>query len=131
MKPIIIWCIWFGFCDTPPPEPPPPVVVAQAPKKVDTVFRGVGTNWEQWRPLVQAYFPEDQVDTAVCIIQHESGGNPWAINPSSATGLFQVKSSIWGGFGNLEDPTTNAVAALYIYQTYGWTAWSAYNRGKC
>ena len=82
---LITWCVWFGFCDVPEPEPAQLQVTshshedASESKKApapppDTTYRGMGSDWEQWRPLVAGYFPADQVDTAVCVIQHESGG---------------------------------------------------------
>lgn len=46
---------------------------------------------EQWRPLVAKYFPPDQVDKALWVIQWESSGNPGADN-GAATGLFQIES---------------------------------------
>lgn len=146
-------CLWFGTgCDTPPepvidyrelvwclaypqhcqeshedaPYRPEPAVGLS-----DTVYQGMGSNWEQWRPLVASYFPAGEVDRAVCVIEHESGGNTWAYNPSTATGIFQVKATLWGGFGDLTDPEVNTIAAHYIWQTYGWTQWSVYNDGKC
>ena len=56
----------------------------------------VGAGVEQWRPLVAAYFPAGEVDRALCIMQHESRGNPNAKNPrSSAAGLFQFLRGTW------------------------------------
>lgn len=52
--------------------------------------RGMGSNVEQWRPLVAQHFPASEVERALCIMSYESGGNPNAKNPrSSASGLFQ------------------------------------------
>src|SRR5690554_2278533 len=51
---------------------------------------------EQWRPLVEAHFPTDAVDRMLCLMWHESRGNPSARNPNStATGLLQVMHSVW------------------------------------
>lgn len=52
-------------------------------------------------------------DTAIwgCIIQHESGGDPTAVNPSSgAGGLFQFEPATWqsnGGTGLPEDASVS------------------------
>ncbi len=92
---------------------------------------------ERWRPLVSLYFPEDQVDRALCIIGHESSGDPEADNPtSSARGLFQVLGSLWAPhYGiartDLYDPVINTRIALDIWENYGWGAWSPYQRGAC
>lgn len=92
---------------------------------------------ERWRPLVSAYFPATEVDTALCIIRHESKGDPEADNPrSSARGLFQVLGSLWAPhFGvnrdDLYDPIINTGIARAIWEDHGWWAWSPYERGAC
>lgn len=92
---------------------------------------------ERWRPLVEARFPESEVETAMCIISHESGGDPDADNPrSSASGLFQVLGSLWAPhFGveraDLYDPVINVDLARRIWDKQGWRAWSPYQRGLC
>lgn len=92
---------------------------------------------ERWRPLVVSEFPAEEVDTAMCIITHESGGNPDADNPrSSARGLFQVLGSLWAPHyrvsrGDLYDPGINTRIARDIWENYGWGAWSPYQRGLC
>lgn len=92
---------------------------------------------ERWRPLVELHFPPDEVDTALCIIQHESRGDPDADNPrSTARGLFQILGSLWAphyGVARTElyDPALNARLASDIWEKYGWWAWSPYQRGSC
>lgn len=92
---------------------------------------------ERWRPLVEARFPESEVETAMCIIAHESAGDPDADNPrSSASGLFQVLGSLWAPhFGvdrrDLYDPVINVDLARRIWDKQGWSAWSPYKRGLC
>ena len=92
---------------------------------------------ERWRPLVAQHFPAGEVDTAVCIIRHESSGDPGADNPrSSATGLFQILASLWGPhYGvsteELHEPNTNVRLAKDIWKQQGWSAWSPYRRGAC
>lgn len=103
--------------------PPPPAVTS-----------GV----EQWRELVASIWPADQVDRALCVIDHESkGGDPNAENPtSSAVGLFQIMYSVWGpeygySYESLKDPTINVQVALWVWEKQGWGAWAAVNRGIC
>jgi soluble lytic murein transglycosylase-like protein len=92
---------------------------------------------ERWRPLVAGVFPAAEVEAALCIIRHESGGNPDADNPrSSAKGLFQVLGSMWAphyGVSQTElfDPVTNVQIASDIWENQGWSAWSPYQRGSC
>lgn len=94
---------------------------------------------EDWRPLVERYFVEDDVDRALQIIFCESGGDPAASNPtSSAQGLFQHLGSAWpkraadaGWSGHdVLDPVANiAVAAWLVYDGGGWSHWAA--SGHC
>lgn len=92
---------------------------------------------ERWRPLVRAEFPPSEVETALCIIRHESAGRPNADNPrSSARGLFQVLGSLWAPHygvsrSALYDPVTNTRIARDIWDEQGWRAWSPYQRGLC
>lgn len=116
---------------------------ASAPRSAGesgSVYRGMGnggSDVEQWRGLVASYFPADRVEMALCIIRYESGGNHNAKNPySSARGLFQVLASLWAShygvtYEQLYDPTTNTRIAADIWASYGWGAWSVYQRGKC
>lgn len=118
-------------CEEPPEPPAPAGTVSHAPS------RGIGGNVEQWRALVAAYFPSDQVDRALCIISYESGGNPGAKNPrSSARGLFQILGSLWAPYYGISqdalyDPATNVNIAVKIWGQSGWSAWSPYKRGQC
>lgn len=96
---------------------------------------GAGT--AQWAGLVAAHFPAGEVDTALCIMGHESGGNPNADNPrSSARGLMQVLASLWApyygiSYDALYDPDTNLRIARLIWDQSGWAAWSPWQRGLC
>lgn len=79
---------------------------------------------EQWRTLVEQYFPPELVDEALRVMACESGGNPNAKNPhSSATGLFQFLSATWawssvsagwGGYSRLDPEANIAVAAWLV-----------------
>lgn len=117
-----------------PPPPPTPKPTSRAPRRSTVSVPG---NVEGWRPLVAGYFPADQVDRALCIIWHESRGNPNADNPtSSATGLFQVLASLWAPHygvttAQLYNPETNTRIAAAIWRSQGWWAWSPYKRGEC
>lgn len=88
---------------------------------------------DDWRGLVASHFPAGVVDTMVCLISHESGGNPAAVNPTSgATGLLQVMPfwhQEWPG--DYTDPAWNIEIARRIYNLQGLSAWSPYNRGLC
>lgn len=107
---------------------------------VSSVYRGMGnqtTDVERWRALAEAYFPSE-VDLALCVMKWESGGNPDARNTTSgASGLWQVMPFWADSFGlaqgavMLYEPGVNAWVASEILRIQGWTAWSAYNRGKC
>lgn len=117
------------------PDPPDPLPVTAF------TYRGVGdraADVERWRPLVAGTFPAAEVNRALCVIAWESGGNPDAKNPrSSAMGLFQIMASIWVPHFGLGDPTVlysanvNVHYAHLIWQSQGWGAWQAVNRGRC
>lgn len=108
-----------------------------------TFYRGMGSDVERWRPLVAQYFAPDKVETALCIMSYESGGNPDAKNPkSSAAGLFQFLKSTWdsvplsvtGGTyssGQVYVIESTIKAAAWLQLDSGWTQWSPYNRGLC
>lgn len=110
---------------------PPPPIQASARSIPSGVFRGTGSDVEQWRGLVSVHFTE--VDRALCIMAAESGGNPNAVNPrSGAAGLFQIMPFWWDRFGGDRfDPATNVSLAATILGLQGWQAWSPYNRGRC
>ena len=102
-----------------------------------TYYRGMGTNVAVWEPLVTLYFDPDEVPTAMCLMDYESGGNSDAKNPiSSARGLFQILASLWApyfgvSYDDLYDPELNIRLAKRIYDAQGWSAWSPWNRGAC
>ncbi len=129
---IIPFCLWFA-CTTPPP---PAHIHEVAPRSIvsttvapDT-YRGMGSDVEQWRGLVAGYFSD--VDKALCVIKYESGGNPNAYNPSSASGLFQVKQFWFDAYGgDAFDPTNKVRVAALVLAEQGWGAWAVVNKGKC
>lgn len=106
---------------------------------------GGGGDWdhppavEQWRSLVQAYFPSHRVEEALAIIGCESNGDPNAVNPySGASGLFQFLPSTWestapkAGFAGASplDPEANIGSAAWLanrYEQLGYYYWHAWN----
>lgn len=94
---------------------------------------------EQWRPLVETYFPANRVEEALRILDCESNGDPDAYNPySGASGLFQFLPSTWestapkAGYPDASpfEPEPNVASAAWLanrYQELGlyyWQAWS-------
>lgn len=98
---------------------------------------------ESWRGLVSLYFPAEQVNRALCIMSHESKGNPNALNTrgSSAAGLFQFLRGTWDGVptaisggsydsGAVYNPEANIAAAAWLWErSGGWGPWTV--RGLC
>ena len=135
---------------TPPSEEEQDAPTTTAPETPESTDGGGGGSvggggWnfppsvEQWRSLVQAYFPSSRVDEALAILQCESLGDPDAYNPySGASGLFQFLPSTWAstspqaGFSGASafDPEANIGTAAWLanrYQELGqgfWTPWS-------
>ena len=148
--PLIVACLWFANCE-PPPEhySPEPSRMEQefeveqaeaAPIAQASVNRGMGnrtSDVEDWRPLVAGHFEPEDVDRILCLMEHESGGNPNAANPrSSARGLMQVMASVWADefdvtWDQLYEPEINLYVARQILDRQGFTAWAPYNRGLC
>lgn len=118
----------------------PPPARSSSSRSAPRGNTGMGSNVEQWRSLVAAYFPAHELERALCIMSYESGGNPNATNPSSrAAGLFQhlpkywsdrSAKAGWAGAG-IYDPTANVAVAAWLQGVGGWTHWSPYNRGLC
>jgi soluble lytic murein transglycosylase-like protein len=111
-----------------------------APIAQASVNRGMGnrsSDVEEWRPLVAGHFEPEDVDRVLCLMEHESGGNPNAANPrSSARGLMQVMASVWADefdvtWDQLYEPEINLYVARQILDRQGFTAWAPYNRGLC
>ena len=131
-----------------PPTTSPPTTTPTTNTTVastTTTTAGGGGGWvfppavEQWRGLVQQYFPSNRVEEALRIIQCESLGDPNAYNPySGASGLFQFIPSTWAtaapkaGFPDSSpfEPVANIATAAWLanrYQELGqnyWQAWS-------
>jgi hypothetical protein len=99
-------------------------------------FMGTG-EVERWRGLVSVYFKESDINTALCIIKYESGGNPYADNPgSSASGLFQHLGKYWtersikAGWAGADiwDPEASTAVAAWLQRTGGWGHWTTYRK---
>lgn len=121
---------WSQACERPAPAPRSP-----ASPSPSGVHRGMGSNVEQWRGLVAAYFGSE-VERALCVVAWESGGNPGAASPTNDHGLFQIHAPLWTdhygvSITQLYDPETNTRLAKSIRDTQGWIAWSAVKREKC
>jgi hypothetical protein len=132
---------------TPQPDPGPAPTTTQ-PGAVTTTDGGGGGgegDWdfppviEQWRSLVEAYFPSSRVEEALAILQCESLGDADAYNPySGASGLYQFLPSTWAstspkaGFSGASpfDPEANIGTAAWLanrYQELGqgyWAPWA-------
>ncbi len=118
-------------------DPQPATTRASSTSRARSTWSG---NVEQWRLLVAAYFVPEKVNTAMCILNHETGGtgNPNADNPrSSAAGLFQFLRKTWnrvplsvtGGSydsGMVYDPEANVAAAAWLQSHSGWGQWTVY-----
>jgi hypothetical protein len=119
-----ILLVWFGLAQ-------PAEVIEAIETEIEAVaFEHIADPVERWRPLLEQHFPADEVETALCIIRYESGGDPNADNPrSSATGLFQILAGPWGDhYGVTEtqfrDPYLNIFLARDIWRQSGWLAWT-------
>ncbi len=129
----------------PPTADPPATTPSTTIASTTTTTPSGGGGWvfppavEQWRGLVQQYFPSNRVEEALRIIQCESLGDPNAYNPySGAAGLFQFIPSTWAtaapkaGFPDSSpfEPVANIATAAWLanrYQELGqdyWQAWS-------
>lgn len=134
---------------TSPPTTSPPSSgtspTTTAPETTTTTSNSGGGSWdhppavEQWRSLVQQFFPSNRVEEALVIIGCESNGDPDAVNPySGAAGLFQFLPSTWAstapkaGYPEASpyDPEANVASAAWLanrYQELGYSYWHAWN----
>lgn len=103
---------------------------------------------EQWRPLVEEFFPADEVDDVLSVMACESLGNPntryleeWG---DYSLGLMQINEGWLFGWGqpewailshndqpvDLTDPATNLQAAKFVryYEDFSghppWSQWA-------
>ncbi|MFQ5947379.1 MAG: transglycosylase SLT domain-containing protein [Acidimicrobiia bacterium] len=106
---------------------------AEAARRAAAQAALLGGNAQQWRPLIEAYFPPEAVDAAMVIMYCESRGNPASTNPwTGAAGLFQHLQQYWpgraaaAGFSgaSVYDPEANIAAAALLYNSQGWRPWT-------
>ncbi|MEE8405698.1 MAG: transglycosylase SLT domain-containing protein [Acidimicrobiia bacterium] len=131
---------------TRPTSPPSTSPTTTTPSNTTTTTSGGGGgSWnhppvvEQWRPLVQQFFPSNRVEEALRIIDCESKGDADAYNPySGASGLFQFIPSTWAstapkaGYGGHSafEPEANVASAAWLtnrYEELGQNYWRAWN----
>lgn len=130
---------------TPPTTSPSGPTTTVATTSTTSGGGGGGGPWnhppavEQWRGLVEAYFPSNRVEEALRIIGCESNGDPNALNPySGASGLFQFLPSTWettapkAGFPDASpfEPEANTGSAAWLanrYQELGYYYWHPWN----
>jgi septal ring factor EnvC (AmiA/AmiB activator) len=130
---------------TTPPTTSPSNPTTTTSSTPPTTSSGGGGPWnhppavEQWRSLVQQFFPSNRVEEALLIINCESTGDPNAVNPySGAAGLFQFLPSTWtttapaAGYPDASplDPEANTASAAWLanrYQQLGYDYWHAWN----
>ncbi len=100
--------------------------------------RSLEPNVEQWRALVGHYFNPEDVNTVLCIMGFESGGDPHADNPNStARGLMQELKGWADHYGftyeELYSPEVNLWIARQLRDSSnGWNHWNPYRlRGLC
>lgn len=113
----------------------PPETQSETQQPVATLAAAT-TGCGAYLQLIQSYNWDVRVATA--IMQAESGCNPTAYNENTNgsvdRGLFQVNSvhgdKVQYNFAALFNPSTNISIAYRIYQSSGWSAWSAYNNGR-
>ena len=91
-----------------------------------TTAPGGGTHEaEDWRSLIETYFPAERVDEAMAVMDCESQGDPLALNEASgAAGLFQFMPDTWtwasaeAGWAGAEifAPEPNTAVAAWLVQ---------------
>lgn len=83
---------------------------------------------QRWRDLVAKYFKPEDVEKALYVIDHESGGRADAVGDNGAShGLFQLNDNGLGSGMSVADrldPEKNiATAAKAVYGGSGWKPW--------
>ena len=111
----------------------PKVEPVPTPAQPSTPQPNIGEGVEEWRGLVEKYFPAESVNTALRVMEKESGGNPISHNDNPATGddsygLFQI--NLYGRLAEsrpspeeLLDPEKNIQFAAQVFQSSGWHPW--------
>jgi soluble lytic murein transglycosylase-like protein len=88
-----------------------------------------------WKTAYKKKTGQDSPDTTTALMTAialaESGGRSDAYNSSTATGLWQVEVSAHPQYtkAELENPATNAEAAVEVFTSQGLGAWTTYTSG--
>ena len=100
------------------PTPEPTIFISSSPNVIYDAVCNQGLAWNCQQAL----------NVAWC----ESRWQPWLVNSSGATGLFQVKIPLWLHYFNGDplNPYVNAHAAYKVYAERGnWSSWACYPYG--
>lgn len=110
---------------TPPPKDPAPALPTPTATLVSASHYYVGGGVEQWRGLVEAIFPAENVESVLRVMQCESGGNPNAVSPTNDHGLMQINAVNFARFGGRSpyDPEANLEVA-YAMSAGGTSFWA-------
>lgn len=116
-------------------------VAAVTPRQVQTgdiapsvAFQPASGSCAALRPLVAQYgWP---VNTAMAVMQAESGCRPGAENPTDyhvicygSRGLFQIGCDSTGNYAGMFDAGANIAHAYSMWSRRGWQPWGAYTSG--
>lgn len=111
---------------------PAPVAVAAVvpqPAPIPPPVAPVGC--EAYRSILAQY--DWNVNTALAVMQAESGCRPAVVSSTCDHGLMQINcihSDLVGGdLSKLNDPATNIRIAYSLYRERGWLPWTAYTSG--
>lgn len=117
----------FGLAADGNPEPPSPAPGAPEPTVVITPV-GTPVSACEWECILRTVgWDEWDIPEAGRKIQCESGFNPYAYNPSGASGWFQVMMPLHAyrlrPGEDIFDVYVNSRVALEIFRERGWEAW--------
>lgn len=142
-EPVIVESEWFSPTTTAPPpttSPPPPkprsapVVAQSAPTPTPTSECG------GYVPLIQKYWPGDQINKVCSVIRCETGGtySPTIENPSStASGLLQFLDGTWRNARQYVDGASqyarasHAPAEVQIAVGAAWWSRTSWSQWSC
>lgn len=90
---------------------------------------GLPSQVTQWRDLVARYFPANQVENALRIINAESGGNQFIVSPINRNGtrdvgLFQINDVHGLTEAMRMNAEANVAFAASLFARSGWQPWS-------
>ncbi len=84
------------------------------------------------RLSIRRWFPESEWATAECIVERESGWNPWAIGRAGERGLMQIHPIHFWAYDadRLFEIDYNIAVAHDMWTGSGWRPWLA-QEGRC